>query len=216
MSLIGTFSGTGSTEKWDPAVSTLYQVPRGPQSAMYCGAAFDAHGPRTSAFGSQVLVSIQGQILVKQPIENEPGWEEGKLNEDDSHAREYNAKVRLSTIRHAMTAQLRSPPEGFESVVRAHFAAQRTRVLQQAWAWTVDAPPSMRDKMIAALTQLHAALPPAPAAAAEPAAASVAGGGAGGAVLAEAAPKGARCLGGAYPPPISAGPTADADADLYD
>ena len=29
MSLIGTFSGTGSTEKWDPAVSTLYQVPRG-------------------------------------------------------------------------------------------------------------------------------------------------------------------------------------------
>ena len=115
-----------------------------------------------------------------------------------------------------MTAQLRSPPEGFESVVRAHFAAQRTRVLQQAWAWTVDAPPSMRDKMIAALTQLHAALPPAPAAAAEPAAASVAGGGAGGAVLAEAASKGAGCLGGAYPPAISAGPTADADADLYD
>ena len=29
MSLIGTFSGTGSTEKWDPAVSTLYQVPLG-------------------------------------------------------------------------------------------------------------------------------------------------------------------------------------------
>ena len=181
---------------------------------MYRGAAFDAHRPRTSAFGSQVLVSIQGQILVKQPIENEPGWEEGKLNEDDSHAREYNAKVRLSTIRHAMTAQLRSPPEGFESVVRAHFAAQRTRVLQQAWAWTVDAPPSMRDKMIAALTQLHAALPPAPAA--EPAATSAAGGGGGGAVLADAAPKGAGGSAGAYPPAISAGPTADADADLYD
>ena len=63
-------------------------------------------------------------------------------------------------MRHAMTGVLRAPPAGFEDAVRAHFAAQRDRVLQQCWAWAEEAPADMRDKMLGALHALHAALPP--------------------------------------------------------
>ena len=129
LSLLGTFSGSNATEKWDPAVSTIFQV----------------------------LVSIQSQILVPNPMANEPGYD-GK--EDSAQSKEYNAKLRLHTMRHAMTAVLRSPPAGFEDAVRAHFAAQRDRVLQQCWAWAEEAPADMRDKMLGALHALHAALPP--------------------------------------------------------
>ena len=59
-----------------------------------------------------------------------------------------------------MTAVLKAPPAGFEDAVAAHFAAQRDRILQQCWKWTEEAPADMRDKMLGALTALHAALPP--------------------------------------------------------
>lgn len=129
LSLIGTFSGANATEKWDPSVSTIFQV----------------------------LVSIQSQILVPNPMANEPGYD-GK--EQSEQSKEYNAKLRLHTMRHAMTGALRSPPAGFEDAVLAHFTAQRDRVLQQCWAWTDEAPADIRDKMLAALAALHAALPP--------------------------------------------------------
>ena len=80
--------------------------------------------------------------------------------ENSAQSKEYNAKLRLYTMRHAMTAVLRSPPAGFEDAVQAHFAAQRDRVLQQCWAWAEEAPADMRDKMLGALHALHAALPP--------------------------------------------------------
>jgi hypothetical protein len=130
--------------------------------------AYEAYGRwRVPAFGpfthsrppptSQVLVSIQSQILVPNPMANEPGYD-GK--ENSAQSKEYNAKLRLYTMRHAMTAVLRSPPAGFEDAVQAHFAAQRDRVLQQCWAWAEEAPADMRDKMLGALHALHAALPP--------------------------------------------------------
>ena len=53
LSLLGTFSGSNATEKWDPTVSTIFQV----------------------------LVSIQSQILVPNPMANEPGYD-GKENPD--------------------------------------------------------------------------------------------------------------------------------------
>ena len=80
--------------------------------------------------------------------------------ENSAQSKEYNAKLRLYTMRHAMTAVLRSPPAGFEDAVEAHFSAQRDRVLQQCWAWAEEAPADMRDKMLGALHALHAALPP--------------------------------------------------------
>ena len=135
LSLLGTFNAGDASEKWDPMRSSLFQV----------------------------LVSIQSQILTEEPIVNEPGYDEKHLG--GAASREYNAKLRLHTMRHAMTAQLLRPPAGFEAAVTAHFTATRARVLRQCRRWTIEAPPELRPKMEAALAALHAALPPPPVAA---------------------------------------------------
>lgn len=135
LSLLGTFNAGDASEKWDPLRSSLFQV----------------------------LISIQSQILNEEPIVNEPGYDEKHLG--GAASREYNAKLRLHTMRHAMTAQLLRPPAGFEAAVTAHFTAARARVLRQCRRWTIEAPPELRPKMEAALAALHAALPPPPVAA---------------------------------------------------
>ena len=129
LSLLGTFNAGSATEKWDATRSSLYQV----------------------------LVSIQSQILTEHPIVNEPGYDERHAT--SAAGAVYNAKLRLQTIRHAMTAQLKQPPPGFEDVVTAHFALLRKAALRQARQWARDAPEDLRGKMEAALTGLHAALP---------------------------------------------------------
>ena len=135
LSLLGTFNAGDASEKWDSMRSSLFQV----------------------------LVSIQSQILTEEPIVNEPGYDEKHLG--GAASREYNAKLRLHTMRHAMTAQLLRPPAGFEAAVTAHFTATRARVLRQCRRWTIEAPTELRPKMEAALAALHAALPPPPVAA---------------------------------------------------
>mmetsp|Transcript_8777 Transcript_8777/g.18221 ORF Transcript_8777/g.18221 Transcript_8777/m.18221 type:complete len:329 (+) Transcript_8777:3-989(+) len=104
----------------------------------------------------QVLVSIQSQILVPHPIVNEPGYDS---RESSAQSKEYNARLRLDTMRHAMIAQLRNPPVGFESAVIKHFERQRDRILRQCLRWTHEAPAELKEKMTAALGQLHEALP---------------------------------------------------------
>lgn len=183
LSLLGTFNSANATEKWDPAVSTLFQV----------------------------AVSIQSQILVPHPCQNEPGYE--GVAPDSAESREYNAKLRLYTMRHAMLGALRSPPAGFEDVAAAHFASLRDRILDTCRGWLAEAPDDLRPRYLAALAQLHAALPPRPdgapplrphtgAAAAAPSLADAAAAGA----AAEAA--------GEWPPVVSAG-GCDEDAALY-
>ncbi|EOD26483.1 hypothetical protein EMIHUDRAFT_55989, partial [Emiliania huxleyi CCMP1516] len=100
-----TRAAANATEKWDPAVSTLFQV----------------------------AVSIQSQILVPHPCQNEPGYE--GVAPDSAESREYNAKLRLYTMRHAMLGALRSPPAGFEDVAAAHFASLRDRILDTCRGW---------------------------------------------------------------------------------
>lgn len=78
-------------------------------------------------------VSIQSQILVPYPIVNEPGYDS---RENSAQSAEYNAQLRLETMRQAMLAHLRNPPVGFESAVARHFKEQRERVLAQCWQWT--------------------------------------------------------------------------------
>lgn len=95
--------------------------------------------------------------LHQAPIVNEPGYDERQSSSTASF--EYNAKLRLQTMRHAMTHQLTHPPAGFEDVVAKHFAVQRDRILSECRQWTLEAPAELSAKMIAALTALHAALP---------------------------------------------------------
>ena len=102
-----------------------------------------------------MLVSIQSQTLIAHPIVNEPGYD-GK--EQSTQSTEYNHRVRLWTIRHAMTEALTRGVPGFDGVVRAWFATQHDRILRQAWAWAEEAPDELRPKMVAALDGLRAAL----------------------------------------------------------
>ena len=61
----------------------------------------------------QVMVSIQSMILIPDPMYNEPGYEGMRdTQEGEARSREYNARLRLMTIRHAMLGQLRNPPVG--------------------------------------------------------------------------------------------------------
>ncbi|XP_073231634.1 ubiquitin conjugation factor E4 B-like [Porites lutea] len=108
LSLLGTWHGGDASEKWDPKKSSLYQV----------------------------LVSIQGMMFTPDPCFNEPGYEGIRgTDEGDALCKEYNANIKLYTIRHAMVGQLRQPTPGFEDVIRAHFRLQREEILTQCAEW---------------------------------------------------------------------------------
>ena len=95
--------------------------------------------PSAKATGStllQVLVSIQSIIMVPKPFFNEPGYaEEQGTTAGEARSREYNEKLRLDTVRHAMRDMLRRPPAGFEAHVRAHFRLVRPLLLETLARW---------------------------------------------------------------------------------
>lgn len=86
--------GTWPGPSWDPQRSTLLQV----------------------------VVSIQGLVLVEQPYFNEPGHECDAGTEHGQEASTlYNENARLLALRMALNVAQR-PPRGFEDIVAAHFA----------------------------------------------------------------------------------------------
>eukprot|EP00966_Prymnesium_polylepis_P050345 1165027-Prymnesium_polylepis.1 len=66
-------------------------------------------------------------------------------------------------MRHAMVAQLRAPPVGFDEAVGLHFKLQRARVLRQCWQWTLQAARLCMHSM-----RPHAPLAPSPALSLQP------------------------------------------------
>ena len=91
VSLLGTWSGQGS-ENWDPNNSNLLQV----------------------------LVSIQGLILVSEPYFNEPGYACQKgTPQGDKKSREYNEMVLLENLT-SLTRLAENPPSLFHNEVREH------------------------------------------------------------------------------------------------
>eukprot|EP00441_Pelagodinium_beii_P004371 CAMPEP_0197690182 /NCGR_PEP_ID=MMETSP1338-20131121/107984_1 /TAXON_ID=43686 ORGANISM="Pelagodinium beii, Strain RCC1491" /NCGR_SAMPLE_ID=MMETSP1338 /ASSEMBLY_ACC=CAM_ASM_000754 /LENGTH=939 /DNA_ID=CAMNT_0043272603 /DNA_START=116 /DNA_END=2933 /DNA_ORIENTATION=- len=95
--------GTWSGPAWDPQQSTLLQV----------------------------LVSLQGLVLVEEPYFNEPGHE---CDAGTEHGREasalYNENARLLALRAALNAAQR-PPRGFEEITAAHFARFGPKLAEQ-------------------------------------------------------------------------------------
>ena len=114
LSLLGTTSAGDTSQRWNPAHSSL----------------------------AQVLLSIQSQILsVAEPFFSEGGGHGGMKNTRagiEGSAR-YNASLRLATLRLAILAPLKSPPRGFTDVVHRHFAMCRKRLLVQSKVWTLEA-----------------------------------------------------------------------------
>ena len=90
VSLLGTWSGKG-TETWTPNSNLL-----------------------------QLLVSIQGLILVAEPYFNEAGYEKQKGTQQGlENSRMYNEMVVLKLVQ-AMTRLTLHPPEAFKEEVQQH------------------------------------------------------------------------------------------------
>lgn len=86
--------GTWSGPAWDPQRSTLLQV----------------------------LVSLQGLVLVEEPYYNEPGHEcDVGTEQGRQNSALYSENARLLALRAALNVAL-SPPRGFEQIVASYFA----------------------------------------------------------------------------------------------
>uniref|UniRef100_A0AAG5CNL6 UBC core domain-containing protein n=1 Tax=Anopheles atroparvus TaxID=41427 RepID=A0AAG5CNL6_ANOAO len=105
VSLLGTWSGRG-TEVWG-ATSTLLQV----------------------------IVSIQGLILVAEPYFNEAGYEKLRGSQQGKeNSRMYNEMVLLKLVQ-SMTKLVSNPPEVFREQILAHFRARGQWMHQRLRMW---------------------------------------------------------------------------------
>ncbi|KAG5320755.1 UBE2O enzyme, partial [Acromyrmex heyeri] len=105
VSLLGTWSGRG-TEVWTSS-STLLQV----------------------------IVSIQGLILVSEPYFNEAGFEKQKGSQQGrENSRMYNEMVALKLVQ-AQTKLLLHPPPVFKDIIIAHFKKHAEKLLQRLELW---------------------------------------------------------------------------------
>mmetsp|Transcript_1260 Transcript_1260/g.1691 ORF Transcript_1260/g.1691 Transcript_1260/m.1691 type:complete len:314 (+) Transcript_1260:173-1114(+) len=111
LSILGTFHASDESQKWNPGVSSM----------------------------AQVILSIQTQLLVEEPVFNEPGYESVQ-NSDAGRERSrlYNLNLKLATLRHAILAPLVKPPVGFEVIARRHFLMCRHRIVAQARKWVAE------------------------------------------------------------------------------
>ena len=83
LSLLGTWHGTDASQKWDPQNSSLFQI----------------------------LLSIQGMILISDPYFNEPNVERMRGQAEGTKASNgYNAEIHLNNIRSAFGCFLTSVP----------------------------------------------------------------------------------------------------------
>lgn len=79
----------------------------------------------------QVLVSIQGLILVEKPYYNEAGYEPQAGSEEGEHnAAVYNEQALLECLK-SMVNVIRNPPRHFEPLVRVHFAGRKAAILER-------------------------------------------------------------------------------------
>lgn len=105
VSLLGTWSGRG-TEVWTSS-STLLQV----------------------------IVSIQGLILVSEPYFNEAGFEKQKGSQQGrENSRMYNEMVVLKLVQ-AQTKLLLNPPLVFRDIIIAHFKKHAEKLLRRLELW---------------------------------------------------------------------------------
>ena len=105
VSLLGTWAGRG-TEVWTSS-STLLQV----------------------------IVSIQGLILVPEPYFNEAGFEKQKGSQQGrENSRMYNEMVVLKLVQ-AQTKLLQNPPSIFKDIIIEHFKRHAEKLVQRLDRW---------------------------------------------------------------------------------
>mmetsp|Transcript_64859 Transcript_64859/g.210250 ORF Transcript_64859/g.210250 Transcript_64859/m.210250 type:complete len:601 (-) Transcript_64859:399-2201(-) len=102
LSLLGTWTGS-SAEVWRPQKSNLLQI----------------------------LVSLQGLVLVEEPYYNEPGFERTKgTPHGNANAQRYSEDARVKSLC-SLLRIVESPPIGFEDITRSHFAVRATCMLRR-------------------------------------------------------------------------------------
>ncbi|KAB5584456.1 hypothetical protein PHYPO_G00107740, partial [Pangasianodon hypophthalmus] len=105
VSLLGTWIGKG-TERWTSKSSLL-----------------------------QVLISIQGLILVNEPYYNEAGFDSDRgLQEGYENSRCYNEMALIKMVQ-SMTQLLAQPVEVFQQEIREHFCTSGWRLVQRLESW---------------------------------------------------------------------------------
>uniref|UniRef100_A0A3B5LYZ1 (E3-independent) E2 ubiquitin-conjugating enzyme n=1 Tax=Xiphophorus couchianus TaxID=32473 RepID=A0A3B5LYZ1_9TELE len=105
VSLLGTWIGKG-TERWTSKSSLL-----------------------------QVLISIQGLILVNEPYYNEAGFDSDRgLQEGYENSRCYNEMALIKMVQ-SMTQLLQNPVDVFKQEVQEHFACSGWRLVHRLEAW---------------------------------------------------------------------------------
>lgn len=113
LSILGTWNGDKG-ESWNKDTSSLFQV----------------------------FMSIQSLILVDEPYFNEPGYESSigtpKGKQDSAN---YNNKIRMYTMRHAMKNLLNSNeyPQ-FTEVIKEHFKNKKDHILKICQKWVDESP----------------------------------------------------------------------------
>jgi len=102
VSLLGTWSGKG-TEVWTVGSNLL-----------------------------QVIVSIQGLILVSEPYFNEAGYEKQKGSQQGrENSRMYNEMVVLKLVQ-AMSKLVQYPPPAFQEEIKQHFQKHAQRLVEKS------------------------------------------------------------------------------------
>jgi Ubiquitin-conjugating enzyme len=123
----------------------------------------------------QVLVSIQGLILVPDPYYNEPGYQPGTRKKQSE---DYNTRIRQYTVEHAIydairevlqaSTDKRNPYPEFQEIVFEHFRHRSGSVLRQLEKWQARdkkiAPSIARARAVLEIVAKHETLPAAQAA----------------------------------------------------
>ncbi|MCO5604600.1 hypothetical protein L7F22_058768 [Adiantum nelumboides] len=101
----------------------------------------------------QVLVSIQGLVLVADPYYNEPGYKRGP---NRFAADRYILHQRLNTIEHSMLPALSCPDPLFLPVIHTHFRLKAAQILSQCTAWMQEEKrPSFAKQYSRFINELH-------------------------------------------------------------
>jgi len=99
---------------------------------------WQGRGSETWSAGSnllQLLVSIQGLILVREPYFNEAGYEKQKgAQQGSENSRMYNEMAVLKLVQ-SMTRLVRAPHPPFQAEVRAHFAEHGAQFVERLLRW---------------------------------------------------------------------------------
>jgi len=99
---------------------------------------WQGRGSETWSAGSnllQLLVSIQGLILVREPYFNEAGYEKQKgAQQGSENSRMYNEMAVLKLVQ-SMTRLVRAPHAPFQAEVRAHFAEHGAHFVERLLRW---------------------------------------------------------------------------------